>query len=120
MSTALGFPFRIDGRGRAASADDPQHVRQMMEQLLFTSPGDRVNRPELGTNLSQLLFAPASDEVITATEFMVQAALQRWMSDLIQVDQVSVRLENERLVILISYLLKRQQERHVAQLIREV
>ena len=81
----IDFPFHFDGRGRTAEAATDEHVRDLIEQVLFTSPGERVNRPTFGSGLMQLVFAPNSDELATATQFLVQAALQQWLGDLIEV-----------------------------------
>ena len=68
----IAFPFHIDGRGRVAGADEAAHVRQMIEQVLFTVPGERINRPEFGCGLQQLVFDPNSDELAATTEFLIQ------------------------------------------------
>ena len=116
----IGFPFRIDGHGRTAGATDDAHIRQMIEQLLFTSPGERVNRPEFGTGVMQLLFAPNSEEIAAATEFMIQGALQQYLGELIQVDDVSVESDDSTLRITGQYVVRRTQERNVAQFTREM
>ena len=79
------FPYPIDTRGRTAQADDDDHIRDLIEKVLFTSPGERVNRPDFGSGLMQLVFAPNSDELAAATQFSVQGALQQWLGDLIEV-----------------------------------
>ena len=86
----LAYPFHIDGRGRSAEATSDEHSRQMIEQVLFTVPGERVNRPDFGTGLQQLVFGPSSPELAAATEFTVQGALQKWLEDVIQVEEVQV------------------------------
>ena len=116
----ISFPFRIDGRGRTAGAADDDHVRQMIEQLLFTSPGERVNRPDFGTGVMQLLFAPNSDELASATEFMIQGALQQYLGELIQVEDVTVESEESTLRITVAYTLRRSRRRNVAQFTREL
>ena len=83
----IDFPFHFDDRGRTAPTDDDDHVRDMIEQLLFTSPGERVNRPDFGSGLLQLVFAPNSPELAAAVQFMVQAALQQYLGDLIDVQR---------------------------------
>ena len=72
----IGYPYRVDSSGRTATSGRNDHIRHMMEQVLFTAPGERVNRPDFGCGLRQLVFAPASDELATATQYLVQAALQ--------------------------------------------
>ena len=116
----IAYPFRIDGRGRTADATGDEHIRHMIEQLLFTSPGERVNRPTFGTGLQQLVFTPNSDELATAVEFMVQGALQEWLGELIQVEAVNVESTDARLQITVQYVVRRNQQRQAAQFTREV
>ncbi len=115
----MGYPFRIDARGRAAGAGPDDHIRHMMEQVLFTMPGERVNRPDFGSGLAQLIFAPNSEELATATEFVVQGALQQWLGDLIQVEAVQVEREENSLLVTVQYLVRRDQQRQVAHFKRE-
>ena len=115
----ISFPFHIDGRGRTAQAGDEAHVRQMIEQVLFTAPGERVNRPDFGTGVLRLLFAPNSPELATATEFMIQGALQQWLGEIIQVEGVRVESEEATLHLTVQYLLRRTQERQVVHFTRE-
>lgn len=103
MTEYLDHPFHLDGRGRAATTSADDHVRDLIWQVLFTNPGERVNRPDFGCGLRQLVFLPNSDALATATQFVVQGALQRWLADVIQVDRVSVTAEQERLVVEVVY-----------------
>jgi phage baseplate assembly protein W len=116
----INHPFRIDGRGRTAQAGQDEHIRQLIEQLLFTSPGERVNRPTFGTGLQQLVFAPNSDELATATDFMVQGALQQHLGELIQVESVTVESQDASLLITVQYIVRRNQQREVAQFSRAI
>lgn len=109
----IRYPFRIDGRGRTADATETEHVRQLIEQVLFTWPGERVNRPDFGCGLQQLLFAPNSTELAAATQFLVQGALQQWLGDVIEVEDVKVDAIDSRLEVTIAYRLKRTEERQV-------
>jgi phage baseplate assembly protein W len=116
----IGYPFRIDGRGRTADADRDAHIHQMIEQLLFTAPGERVNRPIFGTGLLQLVFEPNSEELASATQFLVQGALQQWLGELIQVEAVEVESEEATLHVTVRYVVRRNGQRQVAQFSREV
>ena len=89
----VDFPFHADARGRTARADEASHVRDLIEQVLFTAPGERVNRPTFGSGLLQLVFDPNRQEVATATQMLVQSSLQQWLGDLIQVDSLQVETE---------------------------
>jgi phage baseplate assembly protein W len=116
----FGFPFRIDGRGRTAGADDDAHVKQLLEQLLFTAPGERVNRPTFGTAMRQMVFSPVSDEIAAALQFMLQGALQQWLGDVIQVNAVIVQAVDASLQVTVQYVVRRTQEQQVAQFRREI
>ena len=115
----VDFPYRFDDRGRTADTDDNSHIRDMIEQVLFTSPGERVNRPSFGCGLMQLVFQPNSEELATTTQFLVQGALQQWLGDLIEVNEVQVESEDSRLQVTIQYTIRRTQERRTAQFTRE-
>lgn len=116
----IDFPFHFDERGRTAATDEDDHIRDMIEQVLFTSPGERVNRPTFGSGLMQLVFQPNSEELATSTQFLVQGALQQWLGDLIQVDQVQVESEDSSLRVTIVYTVRRTQQQQVAQFQRGV
>jgi uncharacterized protein len=102
----IDYPFHFDGRGRTASAGYPNHVRDMIEQLLFTNPGERVNRPDFGSGLLQLVFAPNSPELAAALQYSVQAALQRWLGDIIDLQAVEVLSEDSSLRIAVEYVIR--------------
>ena len=114
----IEFPFQFDGRGRTAATDDEDHIRDMIEQVLFTSPGERVNRPDFGSGLMQLVFEPNSDELATTTQYLVQGALQHWLGDLIEVNEVQVESEDAMLRVTIKYTIRRIQQQQVAQFTR--
>ena len=103
MSEHLDFPFAFDVRGRAATTGTDDHVRDMIHQVLFTNPGERVNRPDFGCGLLQLVFMPNSDMLATATQFTVLAALQRWLADVVDVEKVRVANEDEQLHVDVVY-----------------
>jgi uncharacterized protein len=107
----VDFPYTIDNRGRTASTADAEHVRDLVEQVLFTAPGERVNRPSFGSGLLQLVFAPLSDELASATQFLVQGALQQWLGDLIQVEAVEVGGDDSTLAVRVVYTLRSTGER---------
>jgi len=116
----IDYPLRFDTRGRTAEVTDDGYIRDLIEQVIFTSPGERVNRPDFGSGLLQLVFAPSSDELTTATQFLVQGALQRWLGDLIQVELVEVRGVDAVLQVTVRYIVRRNQERQTAQFRREL
>ena len=108
--TYLDYPFHFDRRGRSASTDDADHIRDMIEQLLFTNPGERVNRPDFGSGLLQMVFAPNSPELASALQFTIQSGLQRWLGDVIEVRGVQVTSEDSSLFVAVQYTLRRTGE----------
>ncbi len=102
----IDFPWHFDTRGRTAATDDADHVRDMIEQLLLTSPGERVNRPEFGSGLLQMVFAPNSPELAAALQFTIQAALQQWLGDLIDVKSLEVTSADSTLQVVLEYVVR--------------
>lgn len=109
----IDFPFHFDRRGRTATTGDDDHIRDMIEQLLFTNPRERVNRPDFGSGLLQLVFAPNSPELAAALQFTVQAALQQWLGDLIQVQQLEVASVDSTLRVTLEYAVLRTGEQRL-------
>lgn len=110
----LDFPYRFDGRGRTAATDDDDHIRDLIQQVLFTAPGERVNRPNFGCGIGRLVFAPNSNELAAATQFLVQGSLQQWLGSLIQVNDVQVESNDAQLLIAIEYTVIRTQQHETA------
>ena len=114
----IDYPYRFDGRGRTAQTTADEHIRDLIEQVLFTSPGERINRPTFGSGVMQLVFAPNSDALATATQATVQGALQQWLGELILVEAVDVENDDATLHVQVQYVVRRTQERRVAQFVR--
>jgi hypothetical protein len=116
----IEFPFQLDGRGRTAARSDDDHIRDLIEQVLFTNPGERVNRPDFGSGLMQMVFQPNSSELAAALQFTVQGALQQTLGDLIQLQGVEVSGTNGTLQITVRYSVRGDQQSRTAQFTQEV
>jgi len=121
----ISHPFHIDRRGRVAEAIESDHIRQLIEQVLFTSPGERVNRPDFGSGILQLIFAPNNGELVAAAQFLVQGALEQWLGDVIQIESVDAiatksHRDADSIQVTVQYVVRRNQQRQVAQFTREV
>jgi phage baseplate assembly protein W len=116
----VDYPFHFDDRGRTATTADEEHIRDLIEQVLFTTPGERVNRPTFGSGLLQLLFAPNSEALAAATQLTVQSSLQQWLGDLIEVESVQVRSEDSTLRVSVQYVIRRDQQSRTAQFTRAI
>jgi phage baseplate assembly protein W len=107
----LDFPFTLDERGRSAVTDADDHIRDMIHLVLFTAPGERVNRPEFGCGVKQLVFAPLSDALTAATEQLIHGALIRWLDPVISLEKVFTTANEATLEIKISYVRRETGER---------
>lgn len=114
----IDFPLHLDGRGHVAITDPADHVRDMIEQLIFTSPGERVNRPDFGSGLMQLVFAPNSPESAATVQFTLQAALQQWLGSAIQIEKVEVSSQDSTLEVIVQYTVRLTQQTQTAQFSR--
>jgi phage baseplate assembly protein W len=102
----FGFPFAVDRAGRVSSNEDDEAIRGMIIQVLFTAPGERVNLPEFGCGLFNLVFEPNNNILAAAMEFRVGQALNRWMEKDIRVDGVNVESVEGTITIEIAYTKK--------------
>ena len=109
----LGFPFGFGADGRTSTAAPGAHVRNLVEQVLFTSPGERVNRPDFGSGLFGLVFEPNSDAIGAALRVRVEGSLQQWLSDLILLEAVTVSTDDATLTVVVQYVERLSQERRV-------
>ncbi|AGC48177.1 GPW/gp25 family protein [Myxococcus stipitatus] len=99
----LSFPYRIDQTGRTAMAGPDDELRELIEQLLFVAPGERVMRPTFGSGAAQLVFAPASEQMAATAQHLVQGALQAWLGDRILVEGIDVQAEESVLTVTLRY-----------------
>jgi phage baseplate assembly protein W len=102
----IDHPFHVDGRGRTAGTTHADHVRDLVEQFLLTAPGERVNRPDFGGGLLRKVFEPNSPELAAALQFTVQAGLQQWLGDLVEVQSLEVATVDSELRITLEYRLR--------------
>jgi phage baseplate assembly protein W len=110
----IDFPYHFDTRGRTADVDYDAHIRDLIEQVLFTAPGERVMRPDFGSGLLGLVFEPGGPELVATTQHLVQGALQQELGHLIAVDAVDVLQDEGTLTVSVSYAVLRTQERTAA------
>lgn len=106
----IDFPFHFDGLGRTAETGDAEHVRDMVEQLLLTRQGERLNRPDFGSGLMHAVFELNSPEVAQALEYTTRAALQQWLGDVIEVRALSISADDSRLQVVLTYVIRRTGE----------
>lgn len=103
---SFGFPFAVDGDGQIRATGGDEAIRGKIIQVLFTAPGERVNLPEFGCGLFNLVFEPNNAILAASMEFTVGQALARWLGDDIQVDGVAVDSSEETVTIEIVYTKK--------------
>jgi uncharacterized protein len=121
----IDYPFHIDEKGRVAEASEDNHIQDLIEQVLFTSPGERVNRPDFGSGIMQLIFGKNNQELAVATQFLVQGALEQWLGDIIDIESVDATAvktisEGDSLQVIVKYVVRRTNEPKTVQFTREV
>ncbi|WP_433731917.1 GPW/gp25 family protein [Actinoplanes sp. CA-051413] len=109
----IGFPFHVDARGRSGTADYAAHVIEMIEQLLFTSRGERVNRPDFGCGLLDMVFEPNSFAVAAVLQADAQAQLELWLGDVIALESLTVTADDATLRVDVQYVLRATGERRI-------
>jgi len=110
----VDFPWSLDGSGRTRSTGHDEHVRDLIEQVLLTSPGERVMRPEFGAGLLAMVFEPGGPEAAAASQFLIRAALERELADAVAIESVAVEAEDAALVATIAYVVRRTGAHQVA------
>ena len=120
MSSYVAFPYRTDGRGRTHEAAREAWLHGLIEQLLFTLPGERVNRPDFGCGLMQLVFTPNSPELAVTVQALVQASLQQWLGQLLRIDEVAASSEDATLTVAVRYTVLETQQAGEAQFTRSL
>jgi uncharacterized protein len=107
----LHYPYQFDGRGHTSTDGYAEWIRGLVEQVLFTAPGERVMRPDFGSGLRQLIFAPNSEGLAATTQVLAQGALQQWLGDLIIVESLQVQATDATLTVTVRYIVRLSGER---------
>ena len=102
----IDYPFHFGDTNRTATASDADHIRDMIEQLLFTNPGERVNRPDFGSGLLGRVFEPNSPEQAAVLQATMQAAVLQELGDLIELEMLEVTSDEETLRVVINYVIR--------------
>ena len=111
------YPYGFDNSGHTAQTDLTGHIRDMVEQILLTSPGERVNRPTFGCGVTQLVFAPNSGALAATQQQVVQGSLQQWLPDLIKVNSVDIQPQESTLFITVTYTIIQSQQQQTQQFV---
>ena len=106
----LNFPYKIADNGRTDFTDSPGNIRDMIELILFTNPGERVHRPEFGCGVGRLVFSPNSPEVASTTSYLIQSSLMQELGDLIVVMSVDCESVDSQLIVNVKYSLLDSEE----------
>ncbi len=101
--TYVAFPLAVGADGHTGTVDLDRHISQLVGELLFTDPGERVNRPTLGCGVLELVFDSLNDELLAATQFVIQGRLQEWLNNLIKVDAVQITSSGSEVTVVVGY-----------------
>lgn len=112
MATGFGFPFGVTPAGGIVPDPDADtDLRGKIIQVLFTAPGERVNQPDFGCGLLNLVFEPNNTILAAALEFTVGQALTRWLGNEIAVNGVNVEARDETVTIELAYVRRKDLSR---------
>ncbi|HEY2474806.1 MAG TPA: GPW/gp25 family protein [Candidatus Cybelea sp.] len=100
------YPYGFDPTGQTAQCGGSDHIEQMLAQLLFTNPGERVMQPNFGSGVAQLVFAPNSPQLAATVEYTMQGAIQQYLGDVIALQSLTVTPDDSTLTIDISYVVR--------------
>jgi phage baseplate assembly protein W len=114
----MNYPFKISGNGKISPANEEKHIKDLIEQILFTDPRERVNLPDFGCGLKSYIFAPNDRTLKTTLRLTIISSVQKWLSHLIIVEDVSVDVDEEELKISIKYTKIRDMEENLAEFIK--
>ncbi len=114
----LTFPFHIAPDGRIANSVLDKHIKELIEQVLLTNPGERVNLPEFGCGLENIIFEGNNESLASQVKFMVIQALNRWLGDLINIDNVLTQRNENKLKIEVIYTRKNTFDQDIVTIIK--
>lgn len=103
----IDHPFHFDPSGAAAATTDDDHLCDLLEQVLLTRPGERINRPDFGCGLLHQVFEPNSPEIAAAIKYTTMAAIQRWLGDVIEPQDIDVQADDATLAVLVRFVVRR-------------
>lgn len=117
----LKYPYTLGGSGVPTTTTADDHLRDLILQVVFTNPGERVNLPEFGVGVQRLVFEPSGNTLLATAQFLISTNLQRWLGDRITLQQVNVTAipgEENEVTIEINYIKKttQQQQQVVVQI----
>ncbi len=115
----LDFPFHFDVLGQTAATNENNHIRDLIEQFLFTNPGERVNCPDFGSGLLEVIFEPNSPRLIADLQ-RIKSGLQHWMDDLIELEELDIGSQDAEVRILVRYRIRGELESRLHELKRTV
>jgi uncharacterized protein len=114
--TTFPFPFAVPAGGRIVASGGSEAVRAKIIQVLFTAPGERVNKPDFGCGVFNLVFDPNNLVLAAALEFTIGQALSRWLRNDIAVHAVNVASEEEQILIEVVYTTKQDLARQAVRI----
>lgn len=116
MTVHWDFPYAVDRDGRTATTDLSDHVRDLVEQVLLTAPGERVMRPDFGSGVGEMVFETGGPELAATAQYLVQGALEQWLGEVIEVRSVEVDLVDAAVLITVTYVVLATQATEVARI----
>ena len=110
---SIRYPFAIDAALGILDEETnyARHIDQLVRQVLLTSPGERINRPDFGCGVRRMVFAPNSRVTASLAQANIFESLTKWLAPAIVVEDVRAEAREEVLAISIAYSLRARRER---------
>ena len=112
LGQGFAFPLRTTPAGGVALSGQERKIEEAIRTVVGTQRGERLMRPDFGSNLKSLVFAPNSKATANLARHYVVESLRAW-EPRIEVEEVAVENDpgNGRLLIDVRYRIRSTFER---------
>jgi phage baseplate assembly protein W len=110
----LSYPFRIGPNGRPVQVTSiEEHIRDELEQLLLTSPGERLFLPEFGVGLQKLSFGNLNESNLALAKTVFTEKLAKWLGNRIIPDELELEVVNDKINLKLRYRIRETNDSRV-------
>lgn len=78
VGSGLAYPLQIAVQGGVRLSSKEENIEESIAIILRTNLGERVNRPNFGSRLSELVFEPVNGETLLLTRLYVEESVKMW------------------------------------------
>ena len=78
LGQGWAFPLQVNVQGGVQSSTSHGNIAESIQIILRTQLGERVYRPDFGSRLGELIFAPMNTQTLLLIRLYTQEALEKW------------------------------------------